>query len=218
MTQTATDPADPVDALVRALLDLDRVAARALVPAEADGTLSVDVLERVVVPALVRIGLSWEEGDVALSQVYMSGRMCENLIDVRVPRDQVLRASQPRIAVGVLHDSHVLGKQIVVQMLRSAGYRVSDLGARLGVDDIVSSVLAEEIEVLVLSVLMLRSALDVAAVHQRLRETGRRVTIVVGGAPFRFDPALAAEVGADYSGASASDILTIMADIERSRS
>lgn len=48
---------------------------------------------------------------------------------------------------------------------------------------------------LMLSVLMLRSALDVSRVRAGLRAGGRGVVLVVGGAPFRLDPGLAAEVG-----------------------
>ena len=38
-------------------------------------------MEKLVVPALERIGAGWEQGRVALSQVYMSGRICEELVD-----------------------------------------------------------------------------------------------------------------------------------------
>jgi methanogenic corrinoid protein MtbC1 len=207
-----------VDALERALLDLDLLAARRILQTVGNGTLSAVMLESLVVPALVRLGDAWERGDVALSQVYMSGRMCEDLIDSLDFDNVKIRVDQPRISVGMLEDAHILGKQIVLQMLRSAGYQVRDLGARLSVEDLVDAVRRDDTEVLVVSVLMLRSALQIAAVRKQLEQAGQTPTIVVGGAPFRFDPALAAEVGADYVGSSASDILAIMAQIEKARS
>ena len=70
----------PVDALERELLAVDRVAVRSLV----DGSLRAgatphDVVEELLVPALDRIGASWEAGLTSLSQVYMAGRIVEEL-------------------------------------------------------------------------------------------------------------------------------------------
>ncbi|WP_373507819.1 B12-binding domain-containing protein [Thiocapsa sp.] len=55
---------------------MDRVAAKRALggPTAADARL--DVVERLVVPSLERIGDLWERGEVSLSQVYMSGRLC----------------------------------------------------------------------------------------------------------------------------------------------
>jgi monomethylamine corrinoid protein len=207
-----------IDALERALLDLDHVGARRILGTVGNGVLTAATLDSLVAPVLVRLGDAWGRGDVALSQVYMSGRMCERLINSLDLESIRLRADQPRIAIGVLEDAHVLGEQIVLQMLRSAGYAVHDLGIRLTVNDIVNAVRRHQIEVLVLSVLMLRSALRISEVRERLAQEGLATAIVVGGAPFRFDPSLASEIGVNYAGITASDILPIMAQIERARS
>lgn len=213
---SASAPAATAADLERALLDLDEVAVTRLLDAGGRGP-DADVLENVVVPALVSIGDAWERGEVALSQVYMSGRLCERVIGSFDGSGFEARASQPRISIVVLDDAHILGKQIVVQMLRSTGYRVDDLGARQTVSDVVEAVARDGTEVLVVSVLMLRAALAVRELRAALTARGLHPVLVVGGAPFRFDPALVDEVGADYGGASASDILSIMASIEASR-
>ena len=59
---------------------LDRVSAENLFK-QALSTLSpIEAIEQVVVPALEQIGAAWEAGSVALSQVYLSGRFCEELV------------------------------------------------------------------------------------------------------------------------------------------
>ena len=208
---------DVVARFEQALLDLDHVRATRILDEAAAGRPPGRVVDEVVSPALVRIGAAWENGDLALSQVYMSGRLCERLVRTRRGDDVPARAQQPRICVAVLDDSHILGKQIVTQMLSSAGYAFTDLGSGVSVDDLVEATVDLNLEVLVLSVLMLRSALEVADLRLRLQELAIEPVIVVGGAPFRFDPHLADEVGADYFGTSASDILGIMARIEEAR-
>ncbi|MEI6623543.1 MAG: cobalamin-dependent protein [Actinomycetes bacterium] len=197
----------------QALLSLDQVTATRLLRQSCLERSPQAPFEDVVIPALVRIGAGWEAGSVSLAQVYMSGKMCQRLIAALPPTQIAPRSNQPRMAIGILEDSHVLGKQIVVQMLLSAGYSVADWGARLSVDDLVSGVVRERIEVLFISVLMLRSALLVAQVRDALDQQGEHPILIVGGAPFRFDPALASEVGADFVGRSASDALAILAEL-----
>jgi len=99
---------------------------------------------------------------------------------------------------------------VVLQVLRCAGYEVSDWGTSRTIDEVIDGVIRDGVEVMMLSVLMLRSALQVAQVRERLLEVGWHPFIVVGGAPFRLDRGLAAEVGADFVGMTAADALSIM--------
>jgi trimethylamine corrinoid protein len=63
----------------------------------------------------------------------------------------------------------------------------------------------DEIRVLLISVLMLSSALKIKTVKELLTVQGLDVRIIVGGAPFRFDPDLWREVGADAMCHTASE-------------
>ncbi|MFW5855403.1 MAG: cobalamin-binding protein, partial [Thermodesulfobacteriota bacterium] len=68
----------------------------------------------------------------------------------------------------------------------------------------------DEVELLLISALMLPSALRVEKVKDLLDRFGSRTQIVVGGAPFRIDPQLGREVGADAVGNSAADAVAII--------
>lgn len=48
---------------------------------------------KLVTATLKRIGDGWEEGKVALSQVYLSGIICEEVIDKILPHASPLRRS-----------------------------------------------------------------------------------------------------------------------------
>ena len=82
-----------------ALETLDRVAAETLFQQALDRLTPIQAIERVVVPALEQIGEAWQSGDVALSQVYMSGRFCEELIERVLPPSDPDRKHQPRSAI-----------------------------------------------------------------------------------------------------------------------
>jgi methanogenic corrinoid protein MtbC1 len=194
----------------QALLSLDRLAARNILLESEDSEPSLQLVEKLVVPALERIGAGWEQGQVALSQVYMSGRICEELVDTLLPPGGLGRKNRPKMAIAVLQDYHLLGKRIVYSVLRASGFELLDYG-RVDVDDLVRRVRQDGVEVLLISVLMLPSALRVKDVRARLEAIGSDVKIVVGGAPFRLDDQLWKEVGADAMGREASEALDIIA-------
>lgn len=207
------------DTLLNALLALDRFQAKTLLDTACVQSTSLDVIETLVRPALEEIGKRWEDGDCALSQVYMSGRICEELVEgllseppqagapAHERRDG--RPPAPRLAIAVLEDYHLLGKQIVRTVLRAAGYQVMDYG-RQDVDGLVERVQEDRIEILMVSTLMLPAALRVRVLTERLNRLPQRPRLIVGGAPYRFDDGLWREVGADAVGLSAGDVLPIL--------
>jgi methanogenic corrinoid protein MtbC1 len=208
-----TGGAAPLEArrqqLREALESLDRARVEPVL-AEALRTLEpVEALESLLIPVLARLGDDWCAGKVALSQIYMTGRICEDLVERLLPARPAEAGAPPRRAIAVLDDYHMLGKRIVLSVLRASGIAVLDYG-RMSVQPLVERVLSDGIEQLLLSVLMLPSALEVKAVRAALARRGQRVRIAVGGAPFHLDPELWREVGADACGRSAADAVTIV--------
>ncbi len=166
-------------------------------------------IEEIVVKALDHIGVGWETGDYALSQVYMSGRICEDLLDKMLPDESGQRREKPKMAIALLHDYHSLGKKIVYSVLRAGGYQLLDYG-RIEVDDLVDRIREDRLELILISVLMLSSALQVKEIVRSLSHASGGLKVVVGGAPFRLDRQLWQEVGADAVGYTASDALHIV--------
>jgi len=192
-----------------ALETLDRIGAESVAKEALSELTPLQVVDQVVVPALEQIGLAWEKGDVALSQVYMSGRICEELVEQVLPPSDPDRKHQPRSAIVVLCDYHMLGKRIVYSQMRASGFELFDYG-RMDVDELVERALADGIRVLLISVLMLPSALKVKQVCARLRAAGVPIRIAVGGAPFLFDDKLWQEVGADAMGRNAAEAVSLV--------
>jgi hypothetical protein len=96
--------ADLSEQFQQALLSLDRLAAKGIVTAAADRMTPMELVDHVIVAALTRIGESWERGDTALAQVYMSGRICEELVDGLLPPGNPRRKDQPAMALDLLAD------------------------------------------------------------------------------------------------------------------
>ncbi|MGO9095788.1 MAG: B12-binding domain-containing protein [Bryobacteraceae bacterium] len=198
-----------IELFQKALLDLDRVEAGRIL-AQAGATLTpVAIAGEIVARALERIGDAWQSGEVSLSEVYMSGRICEELIDAILPPADPARIGQPKMAITVLRDSHMLGKRIVYSMLRSSGYGLLDYG-RASVDELVERVLEDGVKILLISALMYPSALEVKQVRAKLDQAGAAVKILVGGAPFNMDRELWRAVCADGMGLDAAEAVSLV--------
>ena len=85
---------------------------------------------------------------------------------------------------------------------------------RKDVSELLLLVKQDNIRYLLISTLMLPSALKVKDVTTGL--LGEDVTVIVGGAPFRIDPELGKEVGADWVCFTASDAVTAIRKLEGS--
>jgi methanogenic corrinoid protein MtbC1 len=203
------DTGPPVSEFIQALLALDRVRVAGLINRVQSSGKPLDCIDQLIVPALEQIGTAWEQGTVALSQVYMSGRICEELVERLLPLGEPVRVEHPRIAIAVLNDHHLLGKRIVYSILRAAGYVLRDYG-QVNVGRLVQLVHQDGIEILLISTLMLPSSLLIRDVRTELDRGGLPIKIIVGGAPFRFDEHLWQEVGADAMGSQASEAVALV--------
>jgi len=202
---------DRARAFERALLAMDRVGAReTLLAAAAGADNALAVAESVVAPALERIGDDWEHGAVSLAQLYMAGRIAEQLVGEVLPQVQPDGDERPQLAIAVLEDHHALGKRLVLSALRSSGYAVADYGHGVTVERLVQRCRDDKPRVLLISTLMLPAALRVREVVDQLALPGPPPVVIVGGAPFRLDPELWREVGADAVGRNSAAAIELV--------
>lgn len=170
----------------------------------------IDFIDEYIVKSLTSIGDKWEKGEVALSQVYMSSRLCEEIaISILAEKNFRIKNSRP-VAIVSLEDYHTLGKKIVSAVVRSSGFDLIDYGSISEPEEIIKRVTEDRIKILMISVLMYHSALKIKKISQMLHEKDPSVKILVGGAPFLMDSTLWKEVGADEMGQSAADNIAII--------
>ncbi len=163
----------PDEEFQTALLQIDRIKAADIFKRIYLKYNNFEMLERLTVEALERIGSGWEDGQISLSQVYMSGVVCEELIEKYMPKSNLSYKNKPKMAIAVLQDHHSLGKRIVSSVLRADGYELLDFGQGLSVEEIVEKTLDADLDILLISTLMLPSALKVRNVVESLRRMVR---------------------------------------------
>jgi len=192
----------------QALKNMDRVTAQQIIEVASADNSAMRCVDQVVLPALEQIGRQWEQGTASLALVYMSGRICEELVDRILPPASAQRSRQPKSAIAILEDFHVLGKSIIYSTLRASGIEAQDFGT-VDVEKLVEKTIANDIQILLISVLMFTSAKRIKEVRDQLKTRGAATRMIVGGAPFRMDDQLWREVGADAVGTNSAEALQV---------
>lgn len=201
---------DAIRNMVLRLLAIDQIGASIIIKNECNGVSPFLCIETIIVPALKIIGQRWEEGDVSLSQVYLSGKICESIVESIIDEGWPLPEQKSKVAMAVLEDHHNLGKRIVISILKAGGFSVIDYGHGLTVNELAKKALDDELDILLVSTLMLNAALKTKELISIIRKERPHMRIIVGGAPYHFDSQLFTEVGADAYSQSASESLHIV--------
>jgi len=200
----------PIEAFKESLLQVDRIEADKIFESCYLVDNDLKRVENLTMMTLEEIGLGWENGEYSLSQIYMSGVICQEIMEKYIQKFDVVIKNDYKIGIAVLEDHHALGKRIVYSILRSKGYDVIDLGQGLSIDTIVNETINHKLDFLIISTLMLSSALHVKTVVKKLRQKKANVKIIAGGAPFRLDAKLWQKVNVDADGENATDVPRII--------
>jgi len=188
-----------------AVFDTDRERALEVIhSAVAAGVTPDDVIFRVVVPAIQQMvkGIS-EHFDANLAQHFMASQIASEVTDAMLELIGTAPTSVGKVVIGAADgDLHSLGKRIVIGCLKPQMIDVVDLGVNVPCERFVDEALASDAQVIGISAMMLHTARGengCLGVRRLLKERGleRKIKVIVGGAPYRFDPGLYKAVGAD---------------------
>lgn len=153
--------------LKKSLLEVNKQACKEL-PLQAKNDLALAVIiEDVIIAVMKEIGDGWEDGSVALSQIYMSGKYVEEFVDSILPSGHPQSKFQPKKGIAVLEDYHMLDKRIIYSILRASGFELIDY-RHSTVDGLVKKIAEDKLDNILISTLMLPSALKVKEIVQKL--------------------------------------------------
>ena len=201
-----------------AVLDTDR--ARALqVVAEAieQGVSPEDIVFKVVIPGMDMMVKALSEGfDTNLAQHFMTSQIAADVTEKMLANFKTPPEVIGKVVIGTAAgDLHTLGKRIVIGCLKAQMIEVTDLGVNVPAERFVDEAVARGAQVIGVSAMMVHTARGengALKVRKILRERGleRKIKLVVGGAPYRYDPELYQVVQADAwaeNGVSASKVI-----------
>jgi len=141
--------------------------------------------------------------DLMFGGMIMKGVMAE--LGPHLAPQQAGEAKAKAVVGTVLHDVHDIGKDILVMMLRGAGFDVVDLGVDTAPEKFVEAIRRHKPSVVGMSLLLTTCYKSVASTVQAIRDAGLRepLSIMVGGAAA--SELLAQNAGCDFYGKTTVD-------------
>jgi len=180
--------------------ELTKAAIGASLPAE-------EILSKGLVAGIQVVGEQFEEGEIFLPELLMSGEAMKAALNLLRP----LLASQEgvtrfggRVAIGTVQgDMHDIGKNIVVMMLEGNGWEVTDLGIDVAPEEFCRAVRENDFQILGLSSLLTVTMPNQERTIEALKAAGLRdkVKVAIGGAVC--SQSYADQIGADGYAADA---------------
>lgn len=209
---------ETIKAYNAAVFDTDRDKAMQVInTALANGVTPEEIMFKVVIPGLDLMIKAINEGfDTNLAQHFMTAQIAAEVSEKMLPLFKTSPEIVGRVVIGAAAgDLHTLGKRIVMGCLKAQMIDVIDLGVNVPADKFVDEAVKNQAQVIGVSAMMVHTARGengASKVRQLLHERGleNRVKLVVGGAPFRYDPQLYQVVGADAwaeNGVSAARVI-----------
>jgi len=165
--------------------------------------------------ALDEVGRRYEKGEYFLSELIMAGVLSTEVTSLLEPHlIRSRRISLGKVVIGTVRgDIHDIGKNILVMMLRSAGFDVGDLGVDVPAENFANAIEEKQANILGLSALLTSSMDEMKKVIETIEKRGlrNRVKIVVGGRPLTRE--FAKEIGADGYAKDAVEGVKVVKDL-----
>ena len=172
----------------------------ALTAAALETMSELEVVDRLLIPALDRVGERYERQEIFLPQLMNAANAaCAGfeLVKTRIAKRGEKSVSKGKIVLATVRgDIHDIGKNIVRVVLENYGYTVIDLGRDVPSEAIVETSLRERAGLVGLSALMTTTVASMAETIAALRRSGYEGKIMVGGAVLTED--YATQIGADF--------------------
>lgn len=167
-------------AVINGMRDSAVAASLTLLETEAP----IDIINNRIVPALAKVGKSFEEKRTYLPQLLMSAESASaafEKIKEKMPRGENSDGRDVILAT-VKGDIHDIGKNIVRVLLESYGFKVFDLGRDVDPEEVCRRAAETGCRLVGLSALMTTTVPSMEETIRMLHERCPGVTVIVGGA------------------------------------
>jgi 5-methyltetrahydrofolate--homocysteine methyltransferase len=193
------------DSLAKAITELEEEQVAALVKERLEnGTAPLEIVNALQ-EGMSEVGKRFESGEYFLGELVMCGEIMKDAMDVLEPHlGGASGEHKGTIVIGTVKgDIHDLGKNIVVMLLKGAGYNVIDLGVDVPKEKFVEAIKESKAPLCAMSVLLTGCQESMKEAVEAIRAEGLDTKVLIGGN--YVDESVKGYVGADYVGTLASD-------------
>lgn len=180
------------------------------------GTSAKKIIDNGLIAGMEKVAALFKKNEIYIPEVLVSAKSMHIALDVLKPileeSDKVNNMSL--VAIGTVRgDMHDIGKNLVIMMLRGAGYQVKDLGVDQPPESFVTAAVEEGAQIIGLSCLLTTTMPKISEVIAALirAEARKKVKVIVGGAPI--SASFAKSAGADGYAPDAGSAVDLVKNI-----
>ncbi|WP_308620441.1 homocysteine S-methyltransferase family protein [uncultured Desulfovibrio sp.] len=182
-----------------AVLQGDKEGAPALLEKElAAGTDPLEIVDKILIPAITEVGERYERREYFLPQLIRAAETMQLAFGRLKPLLEARRGPEKRpviVLATVEGDIHDIGKNIVALLLGNHGFEVVDAGKDVPAGEILACAMRHKARIIGLSALMTTTMVRMEDTIRLIRERGLPIRVMVGGAAVT--RAFAESIGAD---------------------
>ena len=162
------------------------------------GDKAQDILDAMIASMGV-VGDKFSSGEIFVPEMLIAAKAMSKGVEILKP----VMAGDGSSSLGtcimgtVAGDLHDIGKNLVVMMLESAGFKVIDLGIDAKVEQFVAAVKEHNADIVGMSAMLTTTMTYMQEVINACQDEGLTVQYLVGGAPL--SPAYSEKLGAIYA-------------------
>ena len=175
----------------------------------APGTILADGL----IAGMNIIGGRFKANEVYIPEVLIAARAMKMAMEILEPK--LAEAGVEPVgtaAVGTVQgDLHDIGKNLVIMMLKGAGFKVVDLGVDVATDKFVETAKDSGAQIIGLSALLTTTMPAMEAAVKAMKDSGVSAKVIIGGAPIT--QAYADKIGADGYAADAATAVDVAKEL-----
>jgi len=194
--------------LAEAVSKVQEPEVKALLKEKLQSGVAADDILAECNQGMIALGNRFANEECFLPELMFGGMIMKTVMAELQPHLSGAKAAKKAgtaVMGSVQHDVHDIGKDIVVMMLRGAGFDVVDLGVDVAPQGFVDAIREHHPQLVGMSVLLTTCYASVTATVEAIRKAGLRdeLKLMVGGAAA--SDLLAEKTGCDFYGKTAVD-------------
>jgi 5-methyltetrahydrofolate--homocysteine methyltransferase len=201
-----------LDKIKEAIIGGKYAEIEALVQSAIEDKADLDqIINDGMIAAMDVVGQKFAANDIFIPEMLVSAVTMKKGLDIIKPllKSDEIESRGTIVMCTVKGDIHDIGKNLVIMMLKGAGFDVIDLGVDMSTEELTQKVEEIKPDILGLSALLTTTMPEIKNVIETLKDKGLRnsVKVIVGGAPL--NAAFAEKVGADGYGKDAAEAVEL---------
>jgi 5-methyltetrahydrofolate--homocysteine methyltransferase len=172
-----------------------------------EGASPIEILNEALIAGMTEVGKKFKTSEIFVPEVLVAARAMTWGVEALEPawKGKDVKPLCTVVIGTVKGDIHDVGKNLVVMMMKGAGFKVIDLGINIPVEKFIHAIKEYQPDIVGMSALLTTTMIEFKKNIEAFKNAGLRdkIKVMVGGAPVNEKYAL--DSGADAYGGDAID-------------